>query len=189
MGEERTTPVERPWNLTLEQRLQLLEDRLARSEMRIRGRENPELIFPGEAFDFLLIHISGLGARLRPLQDKWDPVREAVGLPDSFYEELTEISSAHLMLMLEQRFPMEEIGTREKYRRHFRLCESRLQTLDAARDRFGAEAFDRFLYETIVPGIGVSYTSRSSIDEIEFRETGCPVGFTLGGLIRFFAGD
>lgn len=208
--ESPQTAERQPWELTLQERLALFNDPDARqervkravereraindaspAELRrtgfapvdvIDGNVNPELIFPRQAFESLMRPFNS--GDLRRLREESAPTLDAIGLPDSFFDELVGIAHDHLMMDLEYRFPLKKAEGLENYHRYMRLCISSYQTLNAARDHFGREKFDRFLYEAVVPSIGLTYTSEQSIRDIEFRETGCPSTHNLERLPR-----
>jgi hypothetical protein len=191
-------PTERKaWEWTLEERLAMRLEANARKERvmanarewhqdpvaaldrtadSLSGRTTPELYLPHEVFERLLAYIERFEAGKEPMHAGDETLRAAGFDPLTFWSELSLITA-----------PLREIRRRTDELRNDRhatfalemlkadACRAEFDALQAARDRFGAVAFDRFLYTSIAPFFAV--TTGGRFDEyarrLRERARGC----------------
>lgn len=130
---------------------------------RFTGSTHPELFLPTEVFDELM----KLAFLLKPLVNDsfradMEPIVAGYGLPKDFWERLRNLSAIYMAdanrahdfpavrkLAADSTQREREDFDREFNRNYELLCRSRVDALAKARQEFGAERFDRFLYGAI----------------------------------------
>lgn len=124
------------------------------------GKTHPELFLPHEVFRTLISH-AFLGApRAEELFRRGlTPRVQRHGLPSDFWPRLESIASAYIAsasaeIELGAELRAQRGAARDRFRRELtakqlEVCGHRAAALEAARRDFGAERFDRFLYEAI----------------------------------------
>ena len=170
-----------PWKFTLEERIALRTNvDLARKRVmeagpgkgaqsmgrvvdRYDGKKNPELFLPFEVFRTLIVHSFADDLGGETFRRGFMAEAGARGLPPDFWDRLKGHSARYIADLAEERsllvaYSERSGGERRKTARTLkavqaRLCGSRADALDAARKEFGYDAFDRFLYEVIAPGM------------------------------------
>lgn len=124
------------------------------------GKGHPELFLPHEVFRTLIAQAFLGSPRARELFRRGlTPEVERQGLPADFWERLESISAVYVADTFAERDLGDGLGERrgnDRTRAAAALalkqsdaCRSRAAAIDAARKQFGAERFDRFLYEVI----------------------------------------
>jgi hypothetical protein len=157
---------------------------LERSDKRdvLVGRRNPELFLPTEL-------MNNLKGAYRPdakrrAREQWAPGTHRFG--DDFWERLFaagrpffEADVRHLQL--QRRWQTQDAAERERAQDELSsvsdsLCPLRMQALRAARETFGHEAFDRFLYEVVATTAVLkgSSSGRDGPFSHLWEEEGCP---------------
>lgn len=133
----------------------------------IDGRRNPELFLPHELFSSLLT-----GVRLRePLRTKQRGFfRESIrrfGFEDELFWRELERAAADLTSMLE---------TKRVDASPDEGCRQRHRALQTAREIFGRQRFDRFLYEVVAPAAQQSSATNVSDPAAALKREaeGCP---------------
>jgi len=157
-----------------------LQDEASRM-IRVDGEWNPELFLPWELFQ----HLVGSGY-LGPQEflEPWREVRmdRARHLPlgERFWQRLETAIGPYLALARAERQGLEtprgladstddadaEVASQL-------LCEARADALEAARQEFGAQTFDRFLYEAVAPGVGIGHSVDRGPWILEYVGRGC----------------
>jgi hypothetical protein len=137
------------------------------------GRRNPELLMPGELMEHVYPRFSHDVAKQREVRDKWTERGGARYLGDDYWIRLqkrlqplieTNRQRRDLQMKLETATGAEKEFLREAWSRaNDALCPLRAKGLAAAREIFGRENFDRFLYEVVAPDVVIisSYQSIS----------------------------
>lgn len=147
------------WRWTMDERLALRLDTLDMREREpayghripgkyvIEGARDPQLFFPTELFDAYLWRFV-------------DP-RGVWPRPDARFPAIERIASRWIASYRKQPFSDE-------------TCRQLALALAMARAEYGADAFDRFLYETVAPQLTMTY-ERSSEEAARLRshERGC----------------
>ena len=183
---ERIRERQRPEHAQKRREVAVADGRCAagcRSDVIVDGRRNPELLTPSELMDTLSgafdVKDAGSLERTRALwtgrsanlelgQDFWDRLYTA-GRPffDAWKETLRmsrETSAANAMNR------STSVMRRSEFDRS--LCVLRAEALASARDTFGHDVFDEFLYRAIAPGLLVNETQTAS-SNAEWIERGC----------------
>jgi hypothetical protein len=167
------------WQWTVEERISARTDeQLARVRVRERGRRvqaastdsgasqiadafdgktHPELFLPHQVFDSLIMmsFVAKAGAAQR-IRDGLMPEITRRGWGNDFWDRLQAMSTIYVGDERALTDALESADPRSKERterlltlRQNDICRSRAEALAAARRTFGAERFDRFLYEVI----------------------------------------
>jgi hypothetical protein len=151
---------------------------------RIDGAENPELFLPFELFANLL---RGVDMKLTPNDRQMaramlEPKIKTFGFePEAFWTALGSSTTGYFkardgggLTAASKRARTEATpspsGPNDG---HIALCRGRLMALSSARDHFGRETFDRFLYTVVAPTLTV---------------TSSPPGPDEGSGLRYLAG-
>ena len=124
------------------------------------GKQHPELFLPHEVFDEL-VRLAFLGSprQCQIVQEGFTQDVKRYGLPPDFWKRLQSMSAIYVLDMAS----VHDIGAGMQHqvgRRRERaeetlalknadVCRSRADALKSARNEFGRERFDRFLYEVI----------------------------------------
>jgi hypothetical protein len=135
----------------------------------IEGWRNPELFLPYELFDGLL---SGFHSdqNLRTLQR--GAIRDAIRLfgydDEVFWSSLAKIAGPYLTHKYGPRHGFDRLSPYAK-------CRARYTALTEARQFFGADNFDRFLYTVIAPSTQdvLTTTDPDPARNLRFEESGC----------------
>lgn len=134
----------------------------------IDGARNPELFLPHELFDSLLsAFTTDPEVRMKQRQFLMDAGLRAAGLDDTFWDEIESLASAYLLVRFASSGGVSP--TRQE------KCRLRYDALQAAREAFGRDRFDKLLYSVVAPNF-----SRSAITvgvdpvaELRQAEEGC----------------
>jgi len=182
---ERIRERQRPEHAQKRREVAVADGRCAagcQSDVIVDGRRNPELLTPSELMDTLsgAFDIKDAGAinRTRTLwmgrsdnlehgPDFWDRLYTA-GRP--FFDAWREI------LRMSRVTPTEAVDRATLVKRQqeveHNMCALRAEALTAARDTFGRDVFDEFLYRAVAPGVFVSETQTAS-SSATWIESGC----------------
>jgi len=130
----------------------------------IVGVRNPELLLPWELFDVLVSGALSADSTTRDEERRElaDNARTAgLTLPPDFWKTLETAARPqwemeHRAIAIGRRIQKaaadEVPSVRAEYVRNYEgLCEARADSIERARAAFGAEWFDRFLYEAVAP--------------------------------------
>ena len=148
------------------------------------GRTHPELFLPTEVFrEFITMSFSGE-------QQGRDIVRHAMaadvarfGLPADFWKRLEALLAFHISDLQAERDLLASLSkvngaARERLDRSLQMkqddvCRGRAEGLALARDAFGRERFDRFLYEVVAPNTFYVADKLQTAEQLRWREGGC----------------
>jgi hypothetical protein len=146
------------------------------------GATHPEAIFPFELFDILLVTERGKtnddergNARLFAYgvtdPDAW--WHELHAVVDSYAAPSREIHEAAARLQRADR--AERVSLEKKLAELRRAqCRSTAQGLNAAREHFGGETFDQFLYMVIAPELTLQKWAGDDLEkELRYQARGC----------------
>jgi len=184
-----------PWELQLEERVALrtnpelarrrieVGNRVQTSSMarradgpawvdRFDGKTHPELFLPHEVFDELLkLAFTGDPRMGQVVRNGLARQVERHGLPADFWNRLESVSTVYLAdaWALRNPLPAEEALTLKQTD----ACRSRSDSLAAARNEFGRERFDRFLYEVIAVNMFSASDRIPARDSLLMIERGC----------------
>jgi hypothetical protein len=197
---ERPEQQKRPWEWTLEDRLVArvnpvkIAERQDTEEARyhsagaqapsterettqsysIEGSRNPELLLPHELFQSLLTGFVPDDERRRNKRESLRPGIVASG----FDEELfwAHLRSAAGEFIDDYAYPVRETAISLSEPRQYGLCRGAFTALNNARQIFGPDRFDRFLYEVVAPGtwVGSATNAPDPAAELRYVERGCP---------------
>jgi hypothetical protein len=142
------------------------------AEDAVFGRHNPELFLPWELLDDVYGVFNLDPAAQRQRRDKWVDRGAPRLLGDDFWTRLQELLRPLIVAEgeLKRVHLAQQAATGAARRallveasRHLSdsLCPLRAKALEAAREAFGRETFDRFLYEVVAPESG-SYSGSSA---------------------------
>jgi hypothetical protein len=196
------SPIKKPWQYTDDERLAmrfevasmqarlesaLADDAVDEGELRdvVEGSKNPELFMPWELYRTLLTAAFSSNPDARKgFRDNFEPWRKALGLPEDFWDRLGSHAEPYLSWELETRSLGAEMMAAQGKKsgeierlvdtRGLESCRLRIETFEAARKAFGRERLDRFLYEAVAPGLGLSAAdSTASLEQLRFLAGGC----------------
>ncbi len=147
------------------------------------GKTHPELFLPHEVFDELIsmAFLSSPHGRY-VLQTGLAPEVRRHGLPQDFWEQLESISSTFtaesqsvrdLLAAVQQRHNDQVDPQAALAAGHTAVCRSRAAALAAARETFGRERFDRFLYEVVAANMFMTSDRLVSAEVLRSGEDGC----------------
>ena len=158
----------------------------------IQGIEHPELFFPDQLFNALLSLAFNPDREQRLFyRQVYTKRSKSLEIDPSFWRDLSILSAEVLARKHEQ---LREIQEREREstdepevqsaregqvsqevrQKQLAACAARRAALEKAREVFGAEAFDRFLYEAVAPSFGIAGSfGPSSASAMRFRTGGC----------------
>jgi hypothetical protein len=190
-------PEKRPWQLTVEERLSLRLDPALISQRQLEGEQrdramgknpdsavregpknhsvngavSPELLFPHEMFDSLMAGlVPDETRRFRNRRNLAAGIRSQGLDPDNFWAQLETVVDEYARYKYRGQLGM--ATTRNEDPQH--RCRLAFQALTSAREAFGAERFDRLLYEVIAPVTQVaSATTGDPADELRRAAGGC----------------
>lgn len=196
---ERPEVQKRPWEWTLEERLaarvnpvkiaerQDAEDaryhaagaqapstkRQTTKRYSIDGSKHPELLLPHELFRSMLTGFAPDDERRAAHRKSLRPGIVASGWNEELF--WAHLRSAAGEYIDNYAYPAREPVSSERDRRQYGLCKAAFTSLNNARQVFGPERFDRFLYEFVAPGVWVSTatTAPDPAAELRFVERGC----------------
>jgi len=139
---------------------------LGKDELRYRidGRRNLELLLPHELFDSLLRSLLSNDEKSRT---QWNARLKSAGFdPDHFWPDLESVSAGYLPLL------DRTVSGRSNA---FEQCHARFESLNAARNLFGAERFDRMTYAVVAPHTQCSEgtTVRDPAKRLRSEANGC----------------
>lgn len=196
---ERLEQQKRPWEWTTEDRLAARVDPVKIAERQnadearyhsagaqaqstgrettqkysIDGSRNPELLLPHELFQSLLTGFVPDDERRRRKRESLRPGIVASG----FNEELfwAQLRSAVGEYIDNYAYPAQETVVSLTDRRGYGLCRVAYTALNNARQVFGPDRFDRFLYEVVAPRVWVASATNAPDPAAELRyvERGC----------------
>ena len=180
-----------PWRWTESQRVQArfdptsITERLANVRGTVRskptdaflidGQRNPELFFPWELMSFLLetMEVSGPAREVRQLTYSAD-IAAAGWDPKVLWETLEQESNEYVRIKatLEDQLKTSKGRHSDPFLRQ-ELCDARAFALEASRQAFGREAFDKFLYTAVAPHYQMWTTHARSAEVLMRVERGC----------------
>lgn len=149
----------------------------------IDGAANPEILMPFEVFQRLLMAgFLGSDDARHTARASLEPGRVAAGLPPDFWPQLESAAGPLIRSLVGQQRVAEEIRSGKSTLRSSDLkamqandCRDRAHGLSAARRAFGTSRFDRFLYESVAPQMGlVSDFDANDGERLLWIEEGCP---------------
>jgi hypothetical protein len=148
---------------------------------RIDGSRNPELFFPHELFDGLVSSAEGDAGAIANRNLLREGIARAGFEPLSFWDDLAMLTRDYRILReVAPRSPLDSSRGEwksEKQSSAIRLCQLRMEVLNAARSHFGSDAFDRLLYTVMAPHSRYSYagtaSETSSTGRLKAEATGC----------------
>ena len=148
------------------------------------GRTHSDLFMPSEVFQMLM------NFAYLPSESRSESYRRAKadvvvqhGLPPDFWERLEVVAASHIadarlvreigatvpkLHGAERERVMEDLAIRQRD-----SCRSRADALAAARSEFGAERFDRFLYDAVAVNMFHATDQLPSPENLLWRERGC----------------
>ena len=148
------------------------------------GRSHAELFLPYEVFR-TLVRLSYFGSEsgAARYRQAMTPMLEAYGLPADFWERLAVLSAEYVgdsksIDAMGAEFRQAHARARHEIkaeitRRQMTACSSRAAALEAARNEFGQETFDRFLYEVIAVHMFHVADELPRVDDLRLAERGC----------------
>jgi hypothetical protein len=152
----------------------------------IVGQRNPELFLPTEIFDSLIQHAFLPVPEMRESYRRtFEEGFQSAGFsPEAFWPTLTAIAKDTIQAHKEYYEISRKLGKataaeRKALSRRIEeigagLCVQRAAELEAARQRFGRKAFDRFLYRTVAPTMfQVMSSDPEWSDHLRQMEGGC----------------
>jgi hypothetical protein len=155
----------------------------ASGEVVVIGRENPELLLGFELMDHLTIAFDSNPRKRRNARERIAGRTASLRLSDDFWERLEPLVQPFLDSWMEQKRVQQRLATaigselewlkHENQRLENLGCSSRAQALAAARNEFGRETFDRFLYEGVAPDAIVIMTPGDASESLRWLEGGC----------------
>ncbi|PYQ28180.1 MAG: hypothetical protein DMF56_17245 [Acidobacteria bacterium] len=193
-------PAKQPWEWTLDERLAVRLDpaSIAKREQRqqgmrqqtageplskkerqspqkhsIDGSENPELLLPHELFDGLITGFVPDDFRRRHQRENFRRGIIATGFEEEeFWSTLRSASATYI-----DNYAYPVPGTKPPPIPGVRwtMCREAFLALNRARQAFGKEKFDRFLYEFVAPTTQVGYGTNAAdpAADLRFVEEGC----------------
>jgi hypothetical protein len=151
----------------------------------VEGRRDPELLMPFELFGSIIEGVGEPDNRRGTRTFYRDEIRESGWEEDLFWQTLQEVT-AEYWTTTDERIAMERrVRTlSDAERRALNIdvealnisgCRLRAEALQRAREKLGAEKFDRFLYEKVAPNVGISSDFPFGNEEWRLRyiEAGC----------------
>lgn len=180
-GVSRSPQQKMGWEWTLEERLAMRTDPVKIAERAretaqnysIDGSRNPELLLPHELFQSLLTGFVPDDDRRRR---KRESLRAGI-IASGFAEELfwAQLRSAASEYIDTYAYPAPGAVVSLADRRNYGLCRTAFDALQNARQVFGRERFDRFLYEVVAPRVWVASATNAPDPAAELRyvEEGC----------------
>ncbi|MGH2405059.1 MAG: hypothetical protein ACRDGN_11415, partial [bacterium] len=151
----------------------------------INGARNPELLLPWEIFQHFLSQTFNPVALLQEdFRRRAAELAPGGELPVSFWARLQFAGSEFLNAVGTRRALLNELARTPEAARAPILsrieaasegyCQKRLRALERARNEFGADWFDRFLYLAVAPDIGMVWPENESWPEqLRQVEEGC----------------
>ncbi|MEP7013376.1 MAG: hypothetical protein ABJC13_23900 [Acidobacteriota bacterium] len=156
----------------------------------VDGDKNPELFLPSEVYQGLLRRaFSSVPEASQVFRDGYQSKSGGLRIDDDFWQRLERTARPYLdstkaQLALVKEYQTAHPGRRAEIDRQadergITDCRLVIQNLEAARATFGREAFDRFLYEAVAPGMssisvnGASVDSYLSADHLRYLAGGC----------------
>jgi hypothetical protein len=154
---------------------------------QLNGATHPEAIFPFELFDILLLNESASAPGFRDSgHDRMNALLFASGVkdPEAWWSELDPILRPYAAPLREnhdvaarlQRADRTERVALDKQLADLRRaqCRSTAQGLMAAREHYGREAFDRFLYMVVAPDLKlIKWVGDDLAKELSYQARGC----------------
>lgn len=147
----------------------------------VNGSKDPALLLPSELFSSLL------GVGFQPDDFIREPRRKAIlekaqalGFGDDLWPVLEVLAKDVLRVKRDAREKserFEKTGERPPeatYEEQSAHCAQRARALQAVRTYYGAERFDRFLYEAVAPGMSIAMPENPEWPgQLRFVEGGC----------------
>lgn len=151
---------------------------------RFNGKDHPELFLPHEVFDeFVTLGFSRDARSRQVAQEGFMPAVRQHGLPADFWLRVESLSAAFVadrraeldLLRTVSRTTGQSRGRAEQALalKQQDVCRSRADALVAARDAFGRERFDRFLYEVMATKMFLSADKIPEPQLLRRLEGGC----------------
>lgn len=190
----------KPWEWTVEERLAVrldpekIAERQRAEEARYRaagtralstrretvhnysvdGSRHPELLLPHELFQSLLTGFVSDDDRRRRKRESLRAGIVASGFDEElFWAQLRSAASEYIDTYAYP--PSETVAALSSAREPYALCRAAATALTNARQVFGADRFDRFLYEIVAPRAWVASATNAADPAAELRKTegGC----------------
>jgi hypothetical protein len=151
----------------------------------VDGSRNPELLLPFEVFRHLIAVTFSRNAETRRFyRQQLRPGARRAGLPDNMWEVLSVVAADYLKTLEQEQnlaAALPESSQEDRGRLLARIAEAqapqcalRAKALAAARQAFGASAFDRFLYEAVAPHVIIlSDDAPATPEQLRYVEGGC----------------
>lgn len=157
----------------------------------IQGIEHPELFFPDQLFNALLSLAFNPDREQRLVyRQVYTKRSKSLKIDPYFWRDLSILSAEVLARKHEQLRKIQEREqkstgeqaqsdrdgqvSQEVRQKQLEACAAKRDALEKAREVFGAEAFDRFLYEAVAPSFGIAGNfGPSSASAMRFRTGGC----------------
>lgn len=148
------------------------------------GKSHPELFLPVEVFDQLIELAFVSSPRTgEVVRNGFTPEVRRHGLPADFWPRLRSVSALYIADWWAVRDSLSTVSPQSgspdrrtndvQARKYADACRSRAEAFAAARNEFGRERFDRFLYEVVVVGM---FTAADRLPEPQIlrqAEEGC----------------
>ncbi|HYC60387.1 MAG TPA: hypothetical protein VEK79_12560 [Thermoanaerobaculia bacterium] len=151
----------------------------------VEGHRDPELFLPFELFNSIIRGVEEPDNRSFTRRLYSDEIRES-GWDENFFWQTLEEATAEYWTMTDERLAMqrkaETLPLAERRALLIRTealsisgCRLRAEALQEVRQKLGAEAFDRFLYERVAPNVGIGSDFPFGNEEWRLRyiEGGC----------------
>ena len=174
------SPQKAAWKWTPEQRLDArfaqTRPAAAGGDRSVTGKDNPELLLPTELFRTLVdLTLVPEDPKFRShFQEKFRIRSKAANLGEDFLAVLEENTREYVTESARVRKLSKEdlkAGAAAQYASSLASCALVARGLADLRKRYGAEAFDRFLYTAVAPETNVS--SDMNRERLLFMERGC----------------
>lgn len=162
----------------------------------IDGRLHPELFLPEELFEHLIwqgfvllpevypLHVMSISTGILDAPDEWVRLEEVAG------EVIENLQQQRILL---KRSSEKGLGAAEDGQLtalRARRCKAQISALERAREAFGRDAFDRFLYQSVAPSMSIAISAPADWERAERRRAlerlaeGCGAHFTSWGSER-----
>ncbi|MBC8646566.1 MAG: hypothetical protein H7X85_05355 [Thermoanaerobaculia bacterium] len=173
-------PQKEAWKWTPEERMdaRFAQTRPADAggDRSVTGKDNPELLLPTELFRTLVdLTVVPEDPKFRAhFQEKFRIRAKAANLGDDFLEVMEATTRDYVSERVRVRRLSKadlKAGAEAQYASSLALCALVTRGLSDLRKRYGAEAFDRFLYTAVAPETNVS--TDMNRDRLLFMERGC----------------
>jgi len=150
----------------------------------IDGATHPELFLPSELMRRLLRGVSSDAMFRASFRQQYSEAIRRAGFDEhELWAGLDRIGARHAELAnrsarLRQEMDVSAPAARRSLeqsadRLSAEVCSARVRALTDARNLFGQERFDRFLYEGVAPGFSLAFAHADEESHVRFLEAGC----------------